>query len=1138
MDGTKLPEKLYYRIGLDIGIASVGWAVLENDSNDEPKRILDLGVRLFEKAENPKNGDSLAQPRRMARTVRRRLRRRRHRLDRIRWLMQQEGLIDTEAFMERYHRPELPNVYELRCAALERKLTGEEFAQILFHIAKHRGFKSTRKAETESKENGAVLSAIKENKALMEEKGYRTVGEMLCRDEAFRRPCAWNEEGYLLTVRNTANDYRHTILRAMLVEEVKLIFARQRELGNEVASEAFEEKYLAIMESQRSFDQGPGKQPDGQDSPYAIHGFGDRVGKCTFEPEEMRAAKAAYTSQLFVALQKINHLRLVDKNGKTTELTEEERAAISRLLHKKAGVTYANIRKELGILPDYRFNTLNYSAKVKAKEDADVLGETEKAKFYSMDFYIEMRRRIGPCIDRLPEAEKAAFLDQVGTILTLYKNDDSRSEELKKLGMEAEEIENILAMSPTGFLHLSLKAIHRILPHLKKGMRYNDACAAAGYDFKGDEGGTKSKLLKGEEIRAVVDEIANPVVKRSVSQTIKVINAIVRKYGSPQAVNIELARDMARNYDDRKAMEKQMKERADGNEAVKKKIQELGKVSPTGQDILKYRLWLEQGEHCLYSGERIPLEKLFEPGYDIDHILPYSVTFDDSFRNKALVTSQENRQKGNRTPYEYFGNDERRWKQFEARVLGTIKDYRKQQKLLKTEFTDEEKKQFKDRNLNDTKYITTVVYNLIRRNLELEPYRREGHKKQVTALNGSVTAYLRKRWGIQALYEQKNRDIDTHHAVDAVVIACCTDGMIHKITRSSQAREMRYAKDTMFEDPETGEIFYRDHFNRDEWDEKFGVRISRPWDWFLDELHVRLGDDPIGFLQTHPDIDRELDYPEWMLCRKNRIVRPIFVSRMPNRKVTGAAHADTVRSPRHFKDDGIVLTRTALTDLKLNKEGEIEGYYNPESDSLLYAALKRQLVLYGNDAGKAFAEPFYKPRADGSPGPLVKKVKIQKKMSLGVDVNKGQGIAENGSMVRIDVFRENGKYYFVPIYTADVVKRVLPDKAATGGRPYSEWRVMEDRNFLFSLYSRDLIHVKSKKGVKTNLAAGGQILQKEIFAYFSVADISTASISGIAHDSSYKFRSLGIQSLELIEKCQVDILGEVSIVKSEVRMGF
>ena len=208
---------LNYRIGLDIGIASVGWAVLENNSKDEPVRIVDLGVRLFEAAEVPKTGAALAEPRREARTTRRRLRRRKHRLERMKWLLQEYGLIQTEEFMKRYHSAGLPDVYRLRYEGLERKLKDEELAQILIHIGKHRGFRSTRKAELKDKndkETGAVLSATRENEKLMEEHGYRTAGEMIYKDDKFRTGCTWKEEGYRLTPATT-EIYSLTLLHAL-----------------------------------------------------------------------------------------------------------------------------------------------------------------------------------------------------------------------------------------------------------------------------------------------------------------------------------------------------------------------------------------------------------------------------------------------------------------------------------------------------------------------------------------------------------------------------------------------------------------------------------------------------------------------------------------------------------------------------------------------------------------------------------------------------------------------------------------------------------------------------------------------------------------------------------------------------------
>lgn len=1127
-----MDEKMDYRIGLDIGIASVGWAVLQNNSDDEPVRIVDLGVRIFDTAEIPKTGESLAGPRRAARTTRRRLRRRKHRLDRIKWLFENQGLINIDDFLKRYNMAGLPDVYQLRYEALDRKLTDEELAQVLLHIAKHRGFRSTRKAETAAKENGAVLKATDENQKRMQEKGYRTVGEMIYLDEAFRTGCSWSEKGYILTPRNKAENYQHTMLRAMLVEEVKEIFSSQRRLGNEKATEELEEKYLEIMTSQRSFDLGPGMQPDGKPSPYAMEGFSDRVGKCTFlgDQGELRGAKGTYTAEYFVALQKINHTKLVNQDGETRNFTEEERRALTLLLFTQKEVKYAAVRKKLGLPEDILFYNLNYKKAATKEEQQKENQNTEKAKFIGMPYYHDYKKCLEERVKYLTENEVRDLFDEIGTILTCYKNDDSRTERLAKLGLVPIEMEGLLAYTPTKFQHLSMKAMRNIIPFLEKGMTYDKACEEAGYDFKADSKGIKQKLLTGEKVNQTINEITNPVVKRSVSQTVKVINAIIRTYGSPQAINIELAREMSKTFEERRKIKGDMEKRQKNNEDVKKQIQELGKLSPTGQDILKYRLWQEQQGICMYSGKTIPLEELFKPGYDIDHILPYSITFDDSFRNKVLVTSQENRQKGNRTPYEYMGNDEQRWNEFEIRVKTTIRDYKKQQKLLKKHFSEEERSEFKERNLTDTKYITTVIYNMIRQNLEMAPLNRPEKKKQVRAVNGAITAYLRKRWGLP----QKNRETDTHHAMDAVVIACCTDGMIQKISRYTKVRERCYSKGTEFVDAETGEIFRPEDYSRAEWDEIFGVHIPKPWETFRAELDVRMGDDPKGFLDTHSDVALELDYPEYIYEN----LRPIFVSRMPNHKVTGAAHADTIRSPRHFKDEGIVLTKTALTDLKLDKHGEIDGYYNPQSDLLLYEALKKQLLLYGNDAKKAFAQDFHKPKADGTEGPVVRKVKIQKKQTMGVFVDSGNGIAENGGMVRIDVYRVNGKYYFVPVYTADVVKKVLPDRASTANKPYSEWRTMEDKDFLFSLYSRDLVHIKSKKGIPIKNVDGSLGESKEVYAYYIGADISGAKIEGKAHDSRYTFRGIGVQKLELIEKCQVDILGHISTVKNEKRMGF
>ena len=465
-----MEENFQYRIGLDIGITSVGWAVLQNNSQDEPVRITDLGVRIFDVAENPKNGDALAAPRRDARTTRRRLRRRRHRLERIKFLLQENGLIEMDSFMERYYKGNLPDVYQLRYEGLDRKLKDEELAQVLIHIAKHRGFRSTRKAETKGKEGGAVLKATTENQKIMQEKGYRTVGEMLYLDEAFHTECLWNEKGYVLIPRNRPDDYKHTILRSMLVEEVHAIFAAQRALGNEKATEELENAYVEIMTSQRSFDMGPGLQPDGKPSPYAMEGFGDRVGKCTFEKDEYRAPKATYTAELFVALQKINHTKLIDEFGTGRFFTEEERKTIIDLLLSGKELKYGTIRKKLNIDPSLKFNSLNYSAKKEGETEEERVRDTEKAKFAGMPWTYEYSKCLKDRTEEMPVGEKADLFDRIGEILTAYKNDDSRSSRLEELGLSGEEIDGLLDLSPAKYQRVSLKAMRKMQPYLEDGL--------------------------------------------------------------------------------------------------------------------------------------------------------------------------------------------------------------------------------------------------------------------------------------------------------------------------------------------------------------------------------------------------------------------------------------------------------------------------------------------------------------------------------------------------------------------------------------------------------------------------------------------------------------------------------------------
>lgn len=1095
-------SEFHYALGLDIGIGSVGWAVLRNQPNGEPDRIQDLGVRIFDKAEQPKTGASLAAPRRDARSARRRLRRHRHRLERIRYLMEQRGIMPVADIQAMYAAGGFQkSPYQLRAEALDRPLTKEEAVRVLIHLAQRRGYKSNSTAEAakDEKETGKVKTAIEENRRCMAEHGYRTVGEMMYRDERF-----WQKHPdgtrYHQT-RNKAEDYRFTVERAAIVDEVRQIFAAQRRLGTVWMDENMETAYLSILESQRSFDEGPGG-----DSPFS-GGIGERVGTCTFEPDEKRAAKATYTFEYFKLLQDLSRMRLTGMGMPPEPLDAAQREVLKSAALRSASLSYGQIRKKLNLDDDVFFHGLYYGEKTKE--------EAEKRKWPQMQSYHKLRTaldKVGKgAIGTLTEEQ----LNAVATILTECKSDAKRIAALREAGIPPQFDEALLPLSFSKYGSLSVRAMQKLIPLLEEGLRYDEACTRV----YGDHRGLRPEQRKNRLSLTDMEEITNPVVRRAVSQTIKVINAVVRTYGPPDVVRIELAREMSRTFDERRKMEKRQDDNRAANERAKDQIAEYKGDHATGLDIVKFKLYREQDGVCLYSGQNLDIARLFEPGYaDVDHIIPYSRCFDDSYQNKVLVLASENRQKGNRLPYEYFGQDEARWHGYEVRVENLIHNYRKRQKLLKRRLTEEESTGFIDRNLKDTQYITRAVYNLIRDHLAFAEsnYR----KKPVQAVNGAVTAMLRGRWGVQKIRE----DGDLHHCLDAAVIAATTPGLVQRLTAYNKHRETWERSPAGYVDPATGEMIELPQEARRD-------PFPKPWERFRQELEARL--DPI-------DPRHQIDLLKLETYESDEEIKPVFVSRMPNHKVTGAAHAETIRSSKG--GDGFTVTKTPLTNLKLNKFGEIEGYYNPASDTLLYDALLARLKDFGGDGAKAFAQPFYKPKKDGSPGPRVDKVKIREKATVGLPVR--DGIAANGSMVRIDVFYvEDDGYYFVPIYVADTKKESLPNKAVVAYKAYSEWKEMKDENFIFSLYPGDLVCIQSRKGIKLNLAKGGtgekEIVRQEGMYYYRAAGITVGAIQIETHDRRYLQPSLGIKTLQSIEKYQVNVLGNYYKVDlPEKRMTF
>lgn len=1082
-----------YSIGLDVGITSVGYAIMLLNDKDEPFKIHRIGSRIFDAAEHPKDGSPLAEPRRINRGMRRRLRRKKFRKERIRFLLQSckimsESEIDTIYLSGK----NLEDIYKIRSEALDRLLNREEFVRLVIHFSQRRGFKSNRKVDGQNSKSdaGRMLSAIESNRALMESCGYRTIGEMLYKDSRFEN-----------AKRNKADDYILSFDRSDYCNEIKQIFEAQRNFGSDFATCDFEDRFFAIYLSQRSFEEGPGGN-----SIYGGNQILKMLGKCTFEKDETRAVKKSYSFEYFNLLTKVNAIKIIS-GGSKRFLTKEERDRVIKLAFKTKSLSYSSLRKELRLADSERFN-ISYSGQ-------KTLQEIEKnTKFSFLEGFHMFKKAYGESFVTWPDSKK----NVLAYALTVYKTDEKISKELAENGFTEAEIEiasQLPATSKTG--NLSIKALDKLIPFLEEGLLYNEACEKAGYNFKADDKQVSDFLPANCNVAPELGDITNPVVRRSVSQVIKVVNAIIREMGgSPAYLNIELARELSKNFSDRNKIKKEQDANRAVNDRIMERLRDEFKIlQPTGQDLLKLKLWEDQDGVCPYSLKRIPIERLFERGYtDIDHIIPYSVSFDDSYNNKVLVLASENRQKSNRIPIQYLSGESK--EKYITWVNNSNLRYRKKQNLLKEKIDETDLSGFRQRNLQDTQYISAFLLRFIKKYLRFAPNNTNA-KEVVTSVNGAITSYVRKRWGINKIRENG----DMHHSVDAVVVACVTKGMIKRISTHSGYKE------TMFEDSDTGRVF--------DVDPETGEVLNRfpmPYPHFRKELEIRCSNDPSRLIS-------EGLLPNYA---SDECVEPIFVSRMPKHKVSGSAHKETARGA--FESEGVeyVVSKVPLKSLKL-KNGEIENYYRPADDRLLYEALKQRLIAFGGKAEAAFAEEFRKPKSDGTPGPVVKKVKVYDKATLTVPVYNKTAVAGNGDMVRIDVFNEGGKYYLVPIYVSDTVKETLPDRAIVAAKPYSQWKVVKDEDFIFSLYPNDLIKVKSKRDMKFSLANKDSTLEKEwitkeAYVYYKACNISTGGIAIINHDNTYVIDGLGAKTLMSIEKYQVDVLGNVAKVNREKRQGF
>jgi CRISPR-associated endonuclease Csn1 len=1041
-------------LGLDIGIASVGFALVELDDSVAQTHgsLIRSGVRLFDRAEEPKTGASLALPRRMARASRRVIRRRAGRMNAIRALFMTHGLAfypdrltdDHKKAMSAQSSEKTP--WQLRAEGLERQLSQHELARALYHIGKHRGFKSTKKGETTDKEGkesetGKLLKAAKAIQESFKASGYRTAGEFFYATKL--------QKGQ--KVRNGNGTYDNSILRLLNQQEVTALFEAQRGFGATWATEALQEEFDHVF-----FHQAPLKSVEGM------------VGKCELEAGLPRAPRFSRSAELFILWQKINHLRIKPKLGSMSELTPEQRQTLYDLAHKNKEVTYTQARKALAMAVDEIFQGLNYTwprkeytklSEADRKDLGKLIKHVEKAKFVQLPGYYAMHTIMG-------EQPNDALWDEVARILSFEQDVLKIKQALSVLpGLTELQCEQLALIAHfKGTVGHSAKAIQNMLPHLQAGLTYDKAKVAAGYAIKSPKGTLNHLPPFGKT--------NNPVVDRALAQTRKVVNALIREYGMPERIHVEMGRDTANSFEERMKIQRQQKENEEENQKADKAITE-----ELGQRIsrLKYRLWQQQHRTCLYSGLPIKPEQLVDDlATQIDHALPYSRSFDNSFNNKVLVLTEENQTKRNRTVWEYFSQEKppEAWEELQSMVSHMPRA--KQDKILMQDFDAETENSFKERNLNDMRWAARTLKNHLEQHLAVN---------KVMTINGALTANLRQAWGLEGFKKDKNGnrvDNARHHAIDAVAIACATQRMVQIAAQHNRLAGRKHLAQT---------------------GDKSLLFAQKPWPHFRHDVENLIVNNP-----------------------------HFFVSRMPRRKMTGEIASPNPKKLAIQPETGkqVVINRLALTDLNEKKlENLIDRHTH---NACMYQALKNQLTLHGNDGKKAFKDGVFTYQdAKGNPH-TVYKVACWGSPESGQHIRGG--LVSNGEQIRVDVFKQDHKFYLCVVYASHVIAGKLPREICSREEPKP---VLDDTyDFVFSLYPNDFVEINDGKNTYAGYYVGSHITLAQVYLRsHDGAGLYPKKEKGV--ETLVSERNFGVMTLKSFKKFQVDVLGNRSEITGEPR---
>ena len=659
---------------------------------------------------------------------------------------------------------------------------------------------------------------------------------------------------------------------------------------------------------------------------------------------------------------------------------------------------------------------------------------------------------------------------------------------------------------------------------------------------------SSSNKTKYIDEKLLTEEIYNPVVAKSVRQAIKIVNAAIKEYGDFDNIVIEMARETNED-DEKKAIQKIQKANKDEKDAAMLKAanQYNGKAElPHSvfhghkQLATKIRLWHQQGERCLYTGKTISIHDLINnPNqFEVDHILPLSITFDDSLANKVLVYATANQEKGQRTPYQALDSMDDAWSFRELKAFvresKTLSNKKKEYLLTEEDISKfAVRKKFIERNLVDTRYASRVVLNALQ-----EHFRAHKIDTKVSVVRGQFTSQLRRHWGIE-----KTRDTYHHHAVDALIIAASSQLNLWKKQKNTL---VSYSED-QFLDIETGELISDDEY-------KESV-FKAPYQHFVDTLKSKEFEDSILFsYQVDSKFNRKISDATIYATRKAKLDKEKKEYTYTLGKIkdiyTQAGYDTFIKIYKKDKSKFLMYHHDPQTFEKVI-EPILENYPNKEINEKGKEVPCNPFLKYKEEHG------YIRKYSKKGNGPEIKSFKYYDNL-LGRHIDITPKNSKNIVALRklnpwrTDVYfnHETMKYEFLGLKYADISYKKSKNKAEISSSKYNEIRiregVSEKSEFKFTLYKNDLIlvvdieagnkqlfrfHSRTGKDNPKSFEKNKVELKPYEKEHFEKGE-KLRIFGSLPSTSSQLQKNLNIDNLS-IYKVRTDVLGNQHIIKNE-----